>query len=245
MRGSPEERAAVRASFKRMNKKEKAEYILTYYRLPLFTAFVVIVVLISSLVHHFTKKESVLYLANVNIVIGETMTEKMSNEYLTSVGKDPKRTEVLIYHDLYIDEDPSSENHQYAYASKLKILGAISSKRMDLALMNKNGFEQMSASGLLLKTDVLLSGHPELYEKLKPYLTEGTVILEDNSIEYDLNEADTYEAVTEQQVNAFDVSDFPIFRNAGMDGKLYIAVIANTTHPEEACSYLEYLLNAQ
>ena len=59
MRGSPEERAAVRRSFYKMNKKEKFEYILTYYKLPIFTAFVVLAVGISSLVHTLTRKEPV------------------------------------------------------------------------------------------------------------------------------------------------------------------------------------------
>lgn len=245
MRGSPKERAAVRRSFHRMNNKEKAEYILTYYKLPLFTAFVVLAVGISSLVHTLTKKEPVLYTAYVNTVFGEDMMQKMTDDFLEDIGLDLKKNEVLVYADLYIDEDPTVEDHQYVYASKMKILGAISAKQMDVALMNDNAYSQMSASGLLMDMDTVLKDDAQLYEELRPYLTEGTVILEDNSVEYSLNEADTYEAVTEQQVNAVDVSGFPIFRSAEIDGNLYVGVIGNTPRVEKVRAFLAYLLNAK
>ena len=243
MRGSPEERAAVKKSFERMNLKEKAEYIITYYKLPLFTAFVVLVVAISSIYQYVTKKEEVLYLAYVNFVAGETLHGQLSDEYLTYTDRDPQKTDVLVYQDLYIDEDPSLADHQYAYASRMKILGAISASKMDVAIMNENAYKQLSASGLLLKTDMVLKPDPALYEQMKPYITAGTVILEDNSVEYNLNEAETYEAVTEEVENAIDVSEFPIFVNAGIKDKLYIGVIGNTRHIDEARTYLVYLLN--
>ena len=243
MRGSPEERAAVKKSFEQMDLKEKAKYILAYYKLPLFTAVVVLAVAIASLCRYITKKEDILYLAYVNFAAGETLTSQLSDEYLTAVGRDPQKTEVLIYEDLYIDEDPTLADHQYAYASRMKILGAISSAQLDIAIMNEDAYRQMSASGLLLKMDTVLKPDLSLYEQLKPYITEGTVIIEDNSVEYDLNEADTYEAVTEQVENAVDVSLFPVFANAGITGRLYIGVIGNTKHIDEVRSYLSYLLN--
>ncbi len=243
MRGSPEERAAVKKSFQRMNFKEKAAYIATYYRLPLFTAFVVLAVLISSIYRQVTKKEVILYEAYINFVAGETLTGELTDDYLTYTERDPKKTDVLVYADLYIDEDPSIPDHQYAYASKMKILGAISSKKMDIALMNENGYEQMSASGFLMNIDAVLNLNPELREKLEPYITKGTVILEDNSVEYNLNEADSYEAVTEEVNNAINVSSFPVFTNAGIEDNLYIGVIVNTQHLDEVPVYLEYLLN--
>lgn len=245
MRGSPEERAAVRRSFYKMNKKEKFEYILTYYKLPIFTAFVVLAVGISSLVHTLTRKEPVLYTGYVNTVFGEDMTQKLTDDFLNDIGLNMKKNEILVYKDLYIDEDASIADHQYVYASKMKILGAINAKQMDIVLMNDNAYSQMSSSGLLMDMNTVLKNDAQLYEDLSPYLTEGTVILEDNSIEFKLNEADTYEAVTEQQLNAVDVSEFPVFRNAGIDGNLYIGVIGNTPRIEKVQAFLAYLLNAK
>ncbi len=243
MRGSPEERAAVKKSFQRMNFKEKAAYIATYYRLPLFTAFVVLAVLISSIYRQVTKKEVILYEAYINFVAGETLTGELTDDYLAYTERDPKKTDVLVYADLYIDEDPTIPDHQYAYASKMKILGAISAKQMDIAIMNDNAYQQMSESGLLMNIDSVLSEEPAIREKLEPYITEGTVILEDNSVEYDLNETDQYEAVTEEVRNAVNVSSFPVFTNAGIGDNLYIGVIANTRHVDEVPVFLEYLLN--
>ncbi len=245
MPASKKEKQHNREAFRKMNRQEKTAYIIEYYKLPIFTACVVLIVAVTSIVHQITKKNPILYLAYVNTAFGDTLDSELRDGYITAAGINPKKNEVLVYSNLYIDEDPSTENHQYAYASKLKILGAISAKQMDVTLMNENGWSQMSASGLLLNLENFKTQDAQLYAKLQPYVKSNTVILEDNSVEYDLNEADTYEAVTEEVINAIDVTSFPIFQNAGIDGSLYAGVIANTTHPEEVLQYLVYLLEAE
>lgn len=228
-----------------MTLAQKADYLFTYYKLPVFTAVVVIAVIISSVIHAVTKKEPVLYLAFVNTAVGEELDEKMTGGYISHEEYDPKKQEVLVYRDLYIDDDASVENHQYAYASRLKILGAISAKQMDVVLMNGDACRQMSESGLLMPLDEIKKDYPQQYSLLEPYITANTVIIDDNAIEYDLNEADTYEAVTEEVNNAVNVSSFPVFRNADMSGDVYMGIIANTTHPRGSANYIVYLLGLE
>ncbi|HCK88804.1 MAG TPA: hypothetical protein DHW39_08350 [Erysipelotrichaceae bacterium] len=242
MPASKKEREANRQAFNKMNTREKIDYIFAYYKLPIFTACIVLVVAVTSIVRAVTKKDVVFYLSYINTVFGDTLNTELTDGYLTAAGIDTKKNEVLVYSGLYIDEDANAENHDFAYASKLKILGAISAKQMDAAIMNDNAVGQMSASGLLLNLENVKEAFPMQYEKLHPYMMANTVILDDNSIEYDLNEADTYEAVTEEVLNSIDVSSFPIFQNAGIDGRISVGVIANTTHLENVLNYFVYLL---
>lgn len=243
MTGTKEEREANRKAFKKMSFDDKLKYIVAYYKLPIFTACVVILVLGSTIYRNLTKKDVVLYTAYGNVVFGEDLDKKLTTDYLDYAEKNPKKEEILVYYDLYLAEDPSGEDHQYAYASKLKVLGAISAKQLDLILMNEEACRQMSASGLLMDLSFIQEYDTSLYSQLEPYLLKNIVILDDNSIEYSLGEAEEYEASTEEVINAIDLTTFPVFQSAGINKDLCIAVIANSTHIEEDISYIDYLLN--
>ncbi len=237
MRGSAKERREVREAFRKMTFGEKVSYICTYYKLPLFTAAVALIVLITTLVGNAVKKQPVLYAGWENVSFGEMLDHKLTDGYITFTQRAPKKYTVLVYRDLYISDEPSGENHQYAYASKIKVLGAISAKQMDLVVMNGEAYRQMSESGFLLDLSA--------YVELQPYLVSNQVIVEDNAVEYSLGESETYSSVTETAANAVDASGFPIFRNAGITENLYIAIIANSPRQEECLNYILYLLDAE
>ena len=69
----------------------------------------------------------------------------------------------------------------------------------------------------------------------------NTVIVEDNAIEYNLNEADEYVAVTKEVVNGIDVSAFPVFVDAQFPDAVYLGVIANSPRLPAALQYIKYL----
>lgn len=242
MRGSPEERKAVRQSFRKMNTSEKIKYIFTYYKLPVFTVCCVIALIISTAVRELTKKDPVLYVAYANISVSEETDLALTESYLEDRQHEPKKKEVRVYRDLYLAQDPAAQDHQYAYASKMKILGAINARQLDVVLMNKEAYDQMSLSGFLMNLEDIRQTDSALYETLKPYLTQNTVILEDNSIEYSLGEADEYEAVTEEVFNAIEVSSCSLFKKAGIDGNVYAAVIAEDPRQDESLAYLAYII---
>ena len=227
-----------------MTLKEKLVYIAQNYRLPLFTACVVLAVGIWTVVHNVTKKNPVLYLAYSNVSFGEELNEKLTSGYLADRDIDLKKNEVTVYSGLVLEEEASAEDHRYVYASKMKIMGAISSKKMDLVLMNESACREFSGSGFLLDLEKIRDKDADLYEKLRPYMSENTVILEDNAIEYKLNEADEYESVTAQVYNTLDVASCKIFESAGLDGTLKIGIIANTPRIDESLAYLEWLTDA-
>ena len=142
---------------------------------------------------------------------------------------------MYLYRDLYLSDDASVVNHEYAYASRLKLLGAINTKHLDLLLMNRESYDIFSRSGYLLE----LSGWASV--ETEPYLTENAVILSDNAIEYNLNEAPEYEEITETVCNAVDVSALPLFRDAGLSSSVYLGIVANSQRSDAVFRYLSYL----
>lgn len=234
MKRSPEEIAALRESFRKMDMAHKAEYIYMYYKWFILLGIVVLVILGNTLHRQLTKKNVTLYLGMANVSVGTELEQTITIDFVQWLGQNPKKNEVLAYKELYLSSDASTEDHQYAYASKMKVMAAVNAQKLDLVLMNREAYDLLSQSGYLLPL-------PELPESLTPYLMENEVILESNAIDVQLNTAEDYRIVTETVPNGLDVSEFPIFRDAGFDGAVYIGFLANIPHYDTAVSYLEYL----
>ena len=232
---SEKEKAAHKAAFKAMSPAEKAEHIFTYHKWTILLILLVLFVLGSIIHRQLTQKKPVLYLAVINTTFGEDVEKRLTEDFLTETGGDARRQEVYLYRDLYLSENADTLNHEYAYASKVKLSGAISAEKLDLVLMNKEAYDIFSQQGYLLE----LTSLPEEFSSL---LTENEVILSDNSVDYLLGNAAEEQFVTETVPNALAVSSLPLFRDAGFDGELYIGVVSNSTRQEEAEAYIRYLV---
>lgn len=242
MKLSQEEKAARRAAFQDMSRKKQLEHIFIYYKLPILLGLIAIVILCSMLHRQLTKKDPVLYLGMINVSGGEELIRALGDDYIRFSGADSKRTEVYLYQDLYLSENADIENHEYAYASRMKLMGAVSSGRLDLLLMNREGYDLLSRSAYLADLDALLSEKdPRLRDRLQACLTSNEVILSDNSIDYQLGVAESQETVTESVVNGFDLSQLPLIRRFGFSDPVYLAVIANSGRTEECIRYMKYL----
>ena len=235
MKRSPEEIAALRESFRKMDAAHKAEYIYMYYKWFILLGIVVLVILGNTLHRQLTKKDVTLYLGMANVSVGTELEQAITVDFLEWMGQNPKKSEVLAYKGLYLSSNASTEDHQYAYASQMKVMAAVNAKKLDVVLMNREAYDLLSQGGYLLPLTAL----PEI---LTPYLMENEVILESNAIEVQLNTAEEYRIVTETVPNGLDVSTFPLFQNAGFDGTVYMGIITNTLRVDTAVSYLEYLL---
>ena len=167
-----------------MSLAEKAEYIWAYFKLPIVLSVVAVAFLISTVYREVTRKEVLLYTAHINVTVGEDLEARLIGNFVPVTGADPKKAEVSLDAGLYLSDDPSVENHEYSYASKLKLMASIEAKQLDVVLMNREGYDLVSQEGYLLDLDALLSSDESLYRQIEPYLTNNTVILEDNAIEY-------------------------------------------------------------
>ena len=237
MKLSREEQNARIDAFRRMGLREKLDYIFMYYRLPIALGLIALVVLCVTVSRALTKKEAVLYLGYANVAVGDALNVRLTEDFVRASGMDTGKKEILAYAGLYLSENPSAADHEYSYASRLKVLAAVNAKQLDLVLMNREAYDFLSRSGYLLDLSVFLAEDAAL----GPCLRENTVVLEDNAIEFRLNETETYQAVTEKVSNAVEVTALPPFRAAGFPDSVYLGVIANSPRFSAAVRYIHYL----
>lgn len=244
MRLTREERAARWVSFRKMSVADKADYLWTFYKLRILLALLVLLLVCPTVYKQLTKKEVFLYSAHINVSAGDDLEALLNQGFISFAGEDPRKAEVYLYRGLYLSDNASDEDHQYAYASRIKIMASIESKQLDVVLMNGEAYDIFSNNGYLLGLPNLFAQDASLYHLLEPYLTANTVILEDNAVEYNLREADEYVAVTEEVVNGIDVSAFPPLMEAGFPNAVYLGVIANSPRQPAALQYIRYLTSA-
>ena len=90
---SEEEKARNREAFRAMGLAEKADYIFSYYKLPLVIALIVVVAL-GSVVHRMvTHKDTVLYVAFANVVLPPDAELALTEGYVDETDRD-KRSDV-------------------------------------------------------------------------------------------------------------------------------------------------------
>ena len=230
------EKRAHREAFRNMTLGQKAEYIFAYYKLPLVLALVALIALGSVLNQKLTYKRPLLYVGMTNVSLDEESELVLTDSYVTSRGLNTRTDEVYFYRDLYLADAESSSDHQYSYASRLKLLASIDAEELDVVVMNQQAYDLLSHSGFLM--DLTTQGLT-VPDELASRLAANDVIVSDNELEVQLNEADVYEAVTEKSTNAFDVSDCTVFQN--LPGTIYVGIVGNTPRPEEALAYIAYL----
>ena len=234
MKLSAEERRQRQEMFQQLSRAKKLEHIWLYYKAPILLTILALGILLSGVYRAATKKEPVVYLACVNVSIGEDLETRLTEDYILSEGGNPKRAEVRLYRNLYLSDNPAASDHEFAYASRMKLLATINSKQLDLVLMNREAYNLCSASGYLLDlSDILDSA----------CLTANQVILEDNAVEYNLNAAQEYRVVTETVYNALELTQLSAFQKAGFSDSVYIGIIANTPRLPKSRDYLDYLIS--
>ena len=234
-----EEEAARKAAYKKMRPAEKLDYIVSYYKGQLILICLALFILVWIIVHFAMKKEPVLYLGLLNLSVSDETVELLTKEFLEEQGYNPGKYEVVFYPALYISEDPAAQNHEYAYASQLKLMASLNAKTMDLMIMNREAYDILSAGGYLMPLEGFLKG--ELSGRTAGRLVSNTVILSDNDIEHRLDESIPYRAETEEVANAILISAFPRFARAEFSGDVYLGVIGNSERTEAVLQYIDYL----
>ena len=243
MKLTEKEKAARRAAFRSMVPAQKLDYLFTYYKWPILLALAALLILGSAVRRQLTKKEPVLYEGLVNVAAGPALEERLTAGFIAASGADGKKQEVYLYRDLYLSNDADTLNHRYAYASKVKVMGAIETQKLDVVLLNREGYELFSRAGYLSELRSFLSGGgPALLSAAEPLLVTGEVVVEDNAIKWELNEAEEHTVVTRSEENALELTALPMIRSAGFGEPIYLGVIANTPRGEAAAQYIEYLL---
>jgi len=235
------ERAENKKALEDMSLPQKLDYIFDYYKFPLVLILIAAVALGSVLYYRLTRREAMLYVAYVNIAVGDTLDGELGEGFTRSLGESPSKKGIQLYRGLYLSRDASVQNHEYAYASQLKLMAAMANKQLDVLLMNREAYDYMSSGGYLMPLDTLVGQAPELSKRLVGAFTTNTVILEDNDIEHRLDESVPYRAITEEAVNGLLISAFERFDRAGFSGDVYLGVVGNSERTDAALKYIDYL----
>ena len=128
------ERAENRKAFAEMTWPQRVEYIFEYYKFPLVLILIAAVALGSAVYYRVTHREPLLYLGYANIAVGGTLDSALNEGFTRAVGENPRHSEVRIYRNLFLSGDASVQDHQYAYASRLKVMAAITNRQLDVLL---------------------------------------------------------------------------------------------------------------
>ena len=243
MKLSGQEKAALRAAFRTMTPAKKLEHIWTYYKWPIFLILFAVLVLGSAVQRAVTRKDPLFYLAFTNVAIGSDLEQSLTADYLSAVSADPKKQEVYLYRDLYLSEDADVINHEYAYASRMKLMGAIQAHKLDVAIMNQEAYDLLSQHSYLTDLSGLLQDcDAQLREQAEAFLTENIVVLQDNAIAWQLNEAEEHVIETKAVRNALDITDLPLIQAAGMSDRVFLGIIANSSRVDEALAFIRFLI---
>lgn len=241
MKLTESERAENRQALAAMSLPQRLDHIFEYYKFPLVLILIVTVALGSALYYRLSHRDALLYVAYANVSVGDTLDGALNEGYVRFLDMNPAKCEVRPYRNLYLSQDASLQNHEYAYASQLKVMAAMANGQLDVLLMNREAYDIMSSSGYLLPLEALLARDPELSARVADRLTENTVILSDNDIEHRLDERVPYQAETEQVANGILISAFPLFEQADFSGDVYLGAVGNSERLDAVLRYIDYL----
>lgn len=240
---SPKENTdSGRGCLAQLHGKQKIQYIWDYYKLPIAVCLILLYIIGYTAYGHFSKKEVLLYAGLVNVSAGGQLTDGLSGGFLDFLDADASKTELKLYTGLYLTDDPDDPDHEYAYASRIKIIAAIDGEQLDVVLMDRRAFDAFSQNGYLADMEELLQDlEPEARAEWEPCLASNTAILEDNADDLLLDSSLDYQAVTETYPMGLLISRKGLLKEAGFEGDVYLGVIKNSPRMDRAAEYITYL----
>lgn len=198
--------------------KSKLTYIWDYYRYRI--AFVIIgivfVISITYRISHNTDKD--IYIGFVNVIIGDELkTYMLENSPLA----------IQSYENLLL-QDASGDNLQYTIASQTKILASIESHQLDIVILDEDSWAAFSQNGYLLDIKKYIETNcPALDESLSDY--------------YEMNIDLSDEENPKEYYSGINLNFNDKIREAGFQGKVYFAIIKNTSRYESINKYISYI----
>ena len=195
-------------TFSQLNKKQKLQYILDYYKIHIIVTAAIICILFS-IIRTVQKNHDIdLYVAYVNIAADDSLLESIDDATCLNISN---------YTNLLITEDPASDNLEYAYASSIKLMSAISAGKLDIIVADSYGIKMAENAGYLTNPkDYLESKNPALANLLENYFIE-----DESHIPY-----------------AIDLSYSNLFVQAGFSEPIYIGIVASDEVSPEVSDYL-------
>lgn len=156
-----------RARLKKMNKKQKFSYFLTYY-LPKLLIFAAVAALAFFLLWSdvFHKRNMILRCAILNEAVNDAVLTEFADAFTASIGEDPDKTAASFYV-YYTHSDFAAEIGANAANDLTEISSRIVAADLSCMIANESDGRNYLDGGFFLKLDEFLT--KEEYEALKPY----------------------------------------------------------------------------
>lgn len=202
--------------WKSLNGKQKIQYVWDYYKFPIIIFFVIICAISCFIYSCLTEKEKLLYAALVNVSISEEYTGHLSDDFVDHMKEDSSKKEVPLYTKLYLTDDKSDQNYQYAYASRVKVLASIDDEALDVVLMSKQAYDIFVENGYLCNLKELIQDYDTLKE-FEPYLVDS------------------------DHPMGLNLSQKGYFKQIGYEHTAYVGIITTSPRIDTAAEYIKYL----
>lgn len=205
-----------REKFTSLTGRQKLQYIWDYYKFPIAVGCIILYIFGYILYGQITKKEMILHTAMINVSAGEELTQKLTEDFLTEAGIDPRKNEFIFTPGLYLTKDTSDPNIQYTQASQVKLLANIDAQKLDIVIMNQEVFDTFAENDYLYDLSELLSENEN---------------------------AEAYHAITKKSPMGLDLTVSGIVAEAGFQDTVYLGVIKNSPRLDMAKTYIDYLFS--
>ena len=203
----------------------KIKNIWHYHRIPTIIGFICLFLLVSIASGSFSKKEKRLGVAYINIATDQSFITKENSTYINALELNPKKENVEIFTNLYLTENTSSPFFKDAYISSLKIMAAVETQTIDMAILDEEALKILTESGYLIDLNDFITDSNLLENK---YLEAHLV-----SMDIDGNQGSI--------ATGIDISEIMNSKGFNPSNRVYLGIIANTKHSKEALNYLIYV----
>lgn len=225
-----------------LSKRKRVRYLWDYYKLPFVIAFIICYIIGFNIYRHVTHKDTILFSALINFAPSEEISKQLSEDYLTYIDANTRKEQFKLYSGWYLTADKDSQYYEYNFASQMKILAAIDDEQLDVVLLDRESFDAFSQNGYLYNIEELLR-KSSVYDKVKPYIINNIVFLEDNGKDLNFDATIEFEATTAEFPMGLDITNCSILSDQQYSDTIYLGVIANTPRKDEVTRYLEYLFS--
>lgn len=242
-----------REAMKNGTPKERLNYFWCYYKWHTIIVVAVIAFIVSFAYEIVTRKENALYVACLNTIpLAEDSGEAFTNDYLAASGIDTNEYEILVDTSMVLTPGSMDEN---TYNTVQKMSVYVAAGEIDVMVTDQQAFEYYAYVDFLLDLRTILT--EEQLKVYEPYLyyidrkvLEDKAEASDNLEEYTLAYPDPtnpaemedpipvgiyLEKATEEFNNNY------IFRSS----PAIIGFVVNGSHPENAITFLEYILDVE
>jgi hypothetical protein len=209
--------------YRELSKKQKKEYIWEYYKYHI-VGIVSLLLIIGSLINTWfinPPAKAAVSITFMNKYINTDETDEIKNELVKLIITEEDHNKDVFINNYFLTDN--IENADLDMASNTKFMANISAKELDVIILNKEKFENLSAIGTFLELDKLML-NDEL-DKIKDKLVKQKNI--------DTSKYGYY---------GIDVTDNEKLKSIMGDGEKIMCIINNTTRLEESIKVINWFL---